>query len=360
MPSIDFVNGSRETDGIFRVNFQVFEAANRIGFGGRWIECIDPSNSDGRFRGGENVWGSQLPIPALEQGYNRFVTFPRIFARRKSDWIFLGDPTFVPLIGRSDRRRSLLCVHDFRHLTAFSDRPSARWMYRYASDRLDRADRLVAHTEFLRDQLERMGLPRQKIYVVPPHAEVSRQVGEKHLPLTADRLETDQELTVLYVATDRPYKNLRFFLDLAKELESDSDPKFRFVLVSRVGPGLQAELDACERSNLTVVSWVPEVEEFYWSSDILAFPSLHEGFGLPLLEAMSHGLPVIANDIEPLREVVGAGGALVPVSDRTSWANRIRQWGRISAYRSAANAALDRAQMFSYDHFEAGVRGLFE
>ncbi len=353
------MNGSRETDGIFRVSFQVYEAVGQLGFDGHWVECIDPSNSDGRYRGGEDVWGVRLPIPALEQGFNRFVTFPRLFARRASDWIFLGDPTFIQLIGRSRAQRSLLWVHDLRHLTSFSDRPSARWMYRYASERLDLADRLAVHTEYLRGELERMGVPREKIFVLPPHAEVDRPTGERHLPLTAERLESHREITILYVATDRPYKNLRFFLDLAKDLEQDTEPRFRFVLVSRVGPEIQSALDACERTNLTIASWVPDVEEFYWSSDILAFPSLHEGFGLPILEAMSHGMPVIANDIEPLREVVGPGGALVPVADRRAWVERIRDWGRLSAYRAAAGAALDRAQVFSYDRFQSRVRGLF-
>jgi glycosyltransferase involved in cell wall biosynthesis len=61
----------------------------------------------------------------------------------------------------------------------------------------------------------------------------------------------------------------------------------------------------------------------YSAAAVFAFPSLHEGFGLPVLEAMAAGAPVVASDIAAIREVAGDAAVLVPPGDAASWAQAI-------------------------------------
>lgn len=360
MPSIDFVNGTHTTGGVFVANLQVFRAARELGFMVHWVDCIDPSAPGDRFEGGEVVRGTKLPVSALEMGFNRFWTFPRSLRNRQSDWIFLGDPTFIRVVQASRTKRSIVRVSDLRPLTPYLDRISTRWMFRYAIPRVRNADRIVVYTDYLRSELEGLqGFPG-RVHVLPPYAEVERPVVERHIAGATERRARNTPVTVIYVATDRPYKNVRFFLELATCLEHDTDPPFKFLLISRKGRNLDVELRRRNPPNLSLIDSVPDIGAFYERSDILAFPSLAEGFGLPLLEAMAHGLPVVSNDINPLREVVGSGGSLLPVSDLVPWAERLRALKDPQIYRRAAEQAADRALHFSYARFTKGVRELFK
>jgi glycosyltransferase involved in cell wall biosynthesis len=62
----------------------------------------------------------------------------------------------------------------------------------------------------------------------------------------------------------------------------------------------------------------------YRAASVFAFPSLAEGFGMPAAEAMATGVPVVASDIPPVREVVGSAAALVEPRDAAAWAAALR------------------------------------
>ena len=66
-----------------------------------------------------------------------------------------------------------------------------------------------------------------------------------------------------------------------------------------------------------------ELAALYRGADLFAFPSRHEGFGLPVLEAMAQGTPVVCADIPALREVAGGAARLVPAADVAAWVDAI-------------------------------------
>jgi glycosyltransferase involved in cell wall biosynthesis len=111
---------------------------------------------------------------------------------------------------------------------------------------------------------------------------------------------------------------------------------------------------AAELNITDYVRWIGYVDEadkpsLYRLADVFAFPSMYEGFGLPVLEAMSCGTPVVANDIPPIVEIVEDNAFLVPEGDAR------RMGGAIIAlllqrdlHDSMANAGLARATAFSW------------
>lgn len=138
----------------------------------------------------------------------------------------------------------------------------------------------------------------------------------------------DSSKTILYVGELRPHKNLR---TLIRAMSHVRTPNARLILV---GPtdreGLAAVRSAVADANVYEkvehrgFVAAAELDTLYGSSTIFAFPSLHEGFGLPILEAMSAGLPVVLTDMAVTREASGGIGRFVsrPL-DPSAWASEI-------------------------------------
>lgn len=358
--SIAFVSGSKETDGIFRGNFQVFEGARDLGLEVRWVQCIDPGDAEGAYTRGDSVRGWRIPFSPAELGVNRMWVFPSRLRSLAEDRIFLGDPTFLNYAQGPRGARTIVHVHDVRPLTPHGDRWDTRWMFRYALPRLKRVRRIMVHTEFVRRALADFPGLEEKTYVLPPHTSEDGNLALNHLRTSADRLNREEEVGVLYVATDRPYKNLSFFFRLAKALAGETHPRFQFTLVSRIGRHSEALLQRLRPPNLAILPFAPDVGPVYWHSDVLAFPSLYEGFGLPMLEALSFGMPVIANDLEPMREVLGDGGSFAPPNDVNAWKEVLQSLADPNRYRLAGTRAAERSHAYSRDRFLAKLPALLE
>lgn len=100
---------------------------------------------------------------------------------------------------------------------------------------------------------------------------------------------------------------------------------------------------------------------FLRSLDIFCFPSVEEGFGVALVEAMASGLPIIASDIPSHREVIGDVGILAPVKDANALAEKLKMLIRDTTLReSFSQKAVERAKMFSIDRTVKAYEELFE
>jgi glycosyltransferase involved in cell wall biosynthesis len=131
---------------------------------------------------------------------------------------------------------------------------------------------------------------------------------------------------VLAVGAHRPHKNHEVLVralaalpaDVSLVIVGNPDPSFRSPV-----PGLISELGLDSRVTLlpdVADEWLPAV---YRAASVFAFPSLAEGYGLPVLEAMAAGVPVVTSDIEIMAEVAGPAAVAVPPRDAASWASAI-------------------------------------
>jgi glycosyltransferase involved in cell wall biosynthesis len=92
-----------------------------------------------------------------------------------------------------------------------------------------------------------------------------------------------------------------------------------------------------------------ELAFWYNSADAFVYPSIFEGFGLPVLEAMACGTPVLTSDTSSLPEVIGDAGALLPPRDPSAWMEALRRAHHDSAWRAEMRArGLARAEDFSW------------
>jgi glycosyltransferase involved in cell wall biosynthesis len=160
----------------------------------------------------------------------------------------------------------------------------------------------------------------------------------------ADRLRREFGLTggyVLHVGAQRPHKNVPVLIEAIAKV-----PDARLVLVGscderfpdEVGPAI----DRCGVADRVLrLPFVPEdlLGALYAQAGLLAYPSLVEGFGLPLLEAMVTGTPVLASDIPVLREIGGDAALYAPPDDAEAWAAALTRLAGDCDLRAALVAA---------------------
>ena len=160
---------------------------------------------------------------------------------------------------------------------------------------------------------------------------------------------------VIYPAASYPHKNHAVLVEAFSRI-ADRHPEARLVLTGGPGRAEGSLIVAVEQSGLAHrierTGRIPsdELAARLAGASVLAFPSLYEGFGIPVLEAMAAGVPVIVGSGTPAEDVAGGAGWSVDPDDVTGWAEALdRALGDAGARRVAAEAGLRRAAEFSWE-----------
>ena len=189
-----------------------------------------------------------------------------------------------------------------------------------------RAEAIVTVSEFCRGRLvERLKVEPQRVAVVP--APVDSSSSSSDMPLAA-AVPALAHPFVLYPALTYPHKNHEVLLRSLARLAADG---VDVELVITGGPGpLDAKLDHLADRLGVGNRWhrlgrIPRavLDGLYRQAVATVFPSKYEGYGLPAVEAMVRGCPVVAADAGGLPEVVGSGGRLLDPNDHAAWADAI-------------------------------------
>ena len=220
-----------------------------------------------------------------------------------------------------------------------------------------RVDRVVVGSEFAKRQAWReLGVPAEKISVTYYGVARSFQPGPKPATLAA-RLGLQGNVVALFVGVLEARKNLSFLLDAWSDVVQ-ARPDARLV-VAGTGPDL-SRLQRQARGlgldqHVVFAGAVPEVEkvDYYRLADVLVFPSLMEGFGLAVVEAMACALPAVISNAGSLPELLrdGEGGFVLDPSDRPGFVGSIlRLASAPELRRTFGNANRERVdRMFRWD-----------
>jgi glycosyltransferase involved in cell wall biosynthesis len=187
---------------------------------------------------------------------------------------------------------------------------------------IERAAAIIAISESTkRDLVEILGVDPNKIHIIYPGVDTrfGPTKDEAELCRVLDEYRVKPPY-LLYVGSLEPRKNVATLVRVFRRLRSQHRLPHQLVLCgpARWGPEVivQAQ-DLIATGDCRVLDFVPTVDiaALYHGAEAFVFPSLYEGFGLPPLEAMASGVPVVASNAGSLPEVVGDSGLLVPPND---------------------------------------------
>lgn len=223
---------------------------------------------------------------------------------------------------------------------------------------LQRVDLIVANSAFTRHCLvEKLGIGADKIRVVHLGVDHQRFRPEAVSKDLRARYALDEASPyVLYVGSEMPRKNLPVLLAAIARVK-ENIPAVKLIKVG--GPeylprhrALLALIEALAlRENMRFTGHVPVVDlaQLYCLADVFVLPSLYEGFGLPVLEAMACGAAVVCSKAPALREVAGEAALMVEPEDVNGWAAAIERVIRNRQLRQElSRRGLERAQGFSW------------
>jgi glycosyltransferase involved in cell wall biosynthesis len=258
---------------------------------------------------------------------------------------------------------TVVTVYDlsFLRFPHLFNRGNRAYLGTFTPPSLRRADRVITISESTRrDVIELCGVAPERVTTILLAAD------ERFRPAPPDETVAFRERKglpdrfVLYLGTLEPRKNVEVLVRAYAALRQRGSVEHALVLAGARGWQFEPifrlvqELDLEE--HVRFPGFVPFEEQALWysSAAVFAFPSLYEGFGLPLLEAMTCGTPVVASDTSSLPEVVGDAGLLVDPCDVDGLASALQAVLEDESQRAAlARAGLARSRQFSWQKMAA-------
>lgn len=267
--------------------------------------------------------------------------------------VFHGPMHVLPMMMRVP---GVITIHDLAFLKFPDQLPASRRSFLVTATRLSarKARRIITVSQnTAADVLDWLKLPEERVVAIPlaPSPRVQPVEGRS---LDVFRMKWSIERPyIIAVGTLEPRKNLptllRAFAKIKDQVEHD------LVLVGPEGwltgelHRTLAELDLGDRVRLTGFVSDEELGGWYSGADLFCFPSFYEGFGLPSVEAMRCGTPVLASDTSSFPEVVDDAGVLISPHDVDAWAEAMRDLLHSPAQMAELRErGLARAETFSW------------
>jgi glycosyltransferase involved in cell wall biosynthesis len=309
----------------------------------------------------DGPWGELLPA----------VTVP-VSARNRVQWV-LGEQLLLP---RLAAREGVDLLHSlastapgwgrFRRVVTVHDLIYARFPEAHAGIRalgmralvplaVRRSDRVIADSRSTRDDLvEVLGAPAARIDVVPLGVGAVRRhepTAEREL---RERLGLGERRVALSLSAKRPHKNLLALIGALARIPGERRP-----LLVLPGYPTAHEADLRERAraagvygDVRFLDWLggEDFEGLWEIAELFVFPSLYEGFGLPVLEAMARGVPVACSNASSLPEVAGDAALMFDPQEEAAIAAAIERLLSDSAEVERLRArGLERAREFTWE-----------
>jgi glycosyltransferase involved in cell wall biosynthesis len=247
-------------------------------------------------------------------------------------------------LGSATYRRSVTTFHDLFVISGDYSTPDFRKRFTaQARAAAERSDLIIAVSAFTARQVE------QLLHVEPSRIRVIHHGAH---PASWPIGSAPREPVILSVGAIQRRKNI---VRLIEAFERTA-PGWKLLLAGSFGYGSEEAMERVQRSprkkDIQVLGYVfdSQLEELYRRASILAFPSLDEGFGMPVLDAMTRGVPVLTSRISAMPEVAGNAALLVDPTNTGEIADGLCALGGNAELRETLiRAGLERAKEFSWE-----------
>jgi glycosyltransferase involved in cell wall biosynthesis len=274
-------------------------------------------------------------------------------------------PPFVP-------GPAIVTIHDCIHLMFPQYLPN-RLAYAYAKASLwaaaHRAARVLTVSETSKTDIVRYcGIAADRVTVIYNAIDERflREPSGQEISDTRERYQLDGPF-VLYVGNIKPHKNLERLIEAFHLVRREGFERLKLLIIGdqiSKFPRLRRAVDRYKlHKHVRFLGFVPNdtLASLYRLATVFAFPSLYEGFGLPPLEAMASGTPVVASNTSSLPEVLGDAAVLVdPYSTAAIAGGLTRVLGDADLRARLREMGLARARMFSWEDSVRKVKAVYD
>lgn len=310
-----------------------------------------------------------------KKSYERFLGFPRVVQQQRADIVHIIDPAEAHMVYGLRRRQQAVVVtcHDLINLTgAYNLQASvqlpvvSRALWLRAIRGMQQANHICAVSQATANDTTRLlQIAPERITVTP------NGVNTLFQPLPPEQVQSirqqyggEQSLCLLNVGSNHPRKNLSILLQVIAQLKQMGIP----VQFWKVGADFtEAQVAFIQAHDLqSHVHYLGKPDpagllHIYNAADLLLAPSLDEGFGMTILEAMACGTPVITSNCSAMPEVAGDAGILVDPKDAEAIVQAVRHlYDHPDAYRVLVQRGLVRAKQFTWRQTAAQVAAVYE
>jgi len=286
----------------------------------------------------------RIPVRVLNLAWHRLGWPPVEMLAGPMDVVHAAHPLLIP----TRRAAQLVTIYDLDFLD-HPERTRAEIRRDYpalARAHAQRASGVITISDFTTDEVvRRLGVARERITVCTPGA-----------PAWAPRRAPRPGGPILFMGTLEPRKNvgllLKAYAALLERLPSAPPLQVVGAATQAAGPWLRAMAEPPLAGHVEHLGYIASDKRYdlYSAASMLVLPSHLEGFGLPVLEAMTAGVPVIVSRRGALPEVAGDAGQIVEPDDEAGLAAAMHRYLTDPAFAAAAAArGLARARIYSWD-----------
>jgi glycosyltransferase involved in cell wall biosynthesis len=282
--------------------------------------------------------------------FDLLFAMPHRIENLSEDIIILTDPVLLKLV--KNFPNSIVIIYDLRDLTRYSKSLLRKVFYLYLFHFLKKSRDIIVVSDYTKELLIQKLRLKKEINVL----NLCSRLNGKNLATIETRtqnLTRFKEFRILYVAADRPYKNIKLFVQVASLLqETHNGFRFKFILISKLRHSTKRLISKSNIKNIEIIEEIDDIAHIYSDTHLLLFPSLIEGFGLPIVEAMNFGIPIICSNLRPMSDIVGNSGIMLDPIRPLEWKESIIKLTEIEFYNKLSLASLERSKLFSYEIFK--------
>lgn len=299
------------------------------------------------------------PIVKARWGHiaTKYLLYPRIVKRRANEdnikHITSQELAYLLKLIKLDK--SIVTCYDLI-VWAYTHNHSLNWRFNISG--LKKADMIITISEFSKNEIIKyLGYPEDKIHVIYPAVDHDHYHERRDKRFLNKFNISENDNVILYVGSEQPRKNLPSLIKAFSKLKKTL-PNVKLLKIGTPQKrGAREELlslikELNLQSDIMFVGYLPErdMPRFYNAADLLVFPSFYEGFGLPPLEAMACGTPVVTSNASSLPEVVGDAGIMIDPNDSDRLANAMYNVLTDNGLKEdMIKKGLKRAKMFSWE-----------
>jgi glycosyltransferase involved in cell wall biosynthesis len=261
-----------------------------------------------------------------------------------------------PLMPPTRNKKVIITVHDlaYKKYPDFLEREILRWD-KYIKRNINAADAIVVQSNQTKNDIsEYFKVYENKIHIIhlPVSSIFHNNPDDVLLKIVQEKYNLQYPFA-LFVGTLEPRKNITTLIKAFEQLHKEKKMELHLVIVGKRGwmyDNIVSSINnSCEKNKIHYVDYISESDltVIYKLATFFVYPSLYEGYGVPVLEAMASGIPVITSNISSLKEIASEAALLIDPNNTEELANSMLTMTENSVLRSElSKKGLERIKLF--------------